>query len=181
MPARVFTVGHGNRTSIDLLGLLEAVGIETLVDVRRYPSSRRNPQFNAPILKNSLRSAGIQYLWEGDALGGRRETSGDDIHTALESPAMQSYAAHMQGESFRESAWRAVQWAETAPTVMMCAELRPTCCHRSLISDYLTLNGTTVHHLIEPGTVIDHCVHPQARLDGECVIYDRRTQLNFDL
>ena len=70
---KIYTAGHSNRYLTELLSLLEAAGIDTLVDVRRYPSSRRNPQFNEGTLRNSLRSSGIDYAWEGEALGGRRE------------------------------------------------------------------------------------------------------------
>lgn len=177
----IYTVGHGNRTITELLHVLRTAGIETLVDVRRYPSSRRNPQFNGPILKNSLRSEGIDYVWEGDALGGRREVAETISHAALNSPVMQAYATHMQTEAFRESARRAARKAKTVPTVLMCAEVNPAGCHRSLISDYLTLNGVAVHHLIESGKDIDHTVHPDARLVGSAVLYDRSTQIELDL
>ena len=151
------------------------------VDVRRYPSSRRNPQFNAPNLKNSLRSVGIDYLWEGEALGGRRGLPATNSHRALKSTAMQSYATHMQTEAFRESARRAARKANAAPTVLMCAELNPAGCHRSLISDYLTLNGVTVHHLIDRGKVLDHAAHPDARLLDSAIIYDPSAQIELDL
>ena len=177
----IYTIGHGNRTISELLHVLQEAGIETLVDVRRYPSSRRNPQFNGSLLKNSLRSEGLDYIWEGEALGGRREPAATKAHAALDSPAMQSYATHMQTEAFRESARRAARKARTAPTVLMCAELNPAGCHRSLISDYLTLHGVAVHHLIESGKMFDHSTHPDARLVNSAVVYDRSTQIELYL
>ena len=86
----IYTVGHGNRTITELVQLLKEAGIETLLDVRRYPSSRRNPQFNGPILKNSLRCEGVDYIWEGEALGGHRELPEADLHTSLRSTTMRS-------------------------------------------------------------------------------------------
>ena len=161
----IYTVGHGNRTITELLDVLEQAAIETLVDVRRYPSSRHNPQFNRPILKSSLRSAGIDYLWEGEALGGHRD----------------SYETHMQTDPFMDSARRTAQKAKAGPTVLMCAEMNPSGCHRSFICDYLTLNGVTVHHLIDPGKVIYHRLHPDARLVETTVIYEGNTQMELDL
>ncbi len=42
----VFTIGHGIRPLAELVGTLFEAEVETLVDVRRFPGSRRNPQFN---------------------------------------------------------------------------------------------------------------------------------------
>ena len=177
----IFTAGHGNRHISELLQLLESAGIETLLDVRRYPSSRRNPQFNGLILKNSLRSRGIDYLWEGENLGGHRKLRATNSRLALKSDNMRAYADHMHTETFRESVHRALHQAQIAPTVLMCAELNPVGCHRSLISDYLTLHGATVQHLVNPGTSVSHQTHPDARLTNNIVIYDRSTQMSLDL
>ena len=161
----IYTVGHGNRAISELLDVLEQARIETLIDVRRYPSSRRNPQFNSSILKNSLRSNGIDYIWEGEALGGHRE----------------SYETHMQSDAFIDVVRRATQKAKTGPTVLMCAEMNPSGCHRSLLCDHLTLNGVTVHHLIAPDKLIEHRLHPDARLVETTVIYEGNTQMELDL
>ena len=177
----IFTIGHGNRTISQLLQLVKPVCIETLLDVRRYPSSRRNPQFNGPILKNSLRSHGINYIWEGEGLGGHRKAQTTDNHQSLDSETMRAYAAHMHTVTFRESARRALHEAKNAPTVLMCAELNPGGCHRSLIADYLTLHGISVHHLIALDKSIEHEPHHDARLNNHIVIYDQSTQMSLDL
>jgi len=177
----IFTVGHGNRTIAELLKLVKAARIETLLDVRRYPSSRRNPQFNGPILKNSLRSHGINYMWEGEALGGHRKVQETNNHPALGSETMSAYADHMQTETFRESARRALHEAKFAPTVLMCAEIEPTGCHRSLIADFLTLHGIEVYHLVSLEKSIAHELHHDVRMSDRYVIYDRSTQMSLDL
>jgi uncharacterized protein (DUF488 family) len=67
---RIFTVGHGTRPIGELLEVLGEAGVRTLVDVRRFPSSRRHPQFNQPALAEALESVGIAYRHAVE-LGGR--------------------------------------------------------------------------------------------------------------
>ena len=68
---RIFTVGHGRRDADELVAVLREAGAATLVDVRRFPGSRRNPQFNQRRLAETLEQAGIRYLHAVE-LGGRR-------------------------------------------------------------------------------------------------------------
>ncbi|HXC42050.1 MAG TPA: DUF488 domain-containing protein [Candidatus Dormibacteraeota bacterium] len=56
--ARLYTVGHSTRTIEDLIETLQAHAIQTLVDIRAFPMSRRLPQFNRESLENSLAGAG---------------------------------------------------------------------------------------------------------------------------
>jgi uncharacterized protein (DUF488 family) len=70
----VYSVGHSSRSIADFLLLLGAHKVSRLVDVRRYPVSRRHPQFRHDALKDSLRTAGIDYLHLGDQLGGYTQT-----------------------------------------------------------------------------------------------------------
>src|SRR4029434_1215938 len=71
MSVKAYTVGHGTRSTEELLEMLRKAKVRTVVDVRRYPSSRRNPQFNQATLASSLADAGIAYR-HAEALGGRR-------------------------------------------------------------------------------------------------------------
>ena len=59
---RVSTIGHGTRTADELVETLHEAGVETLVDVRRFPGSRRNPQFGQAALADKLERAGIAYV-----------------------------------------------------------------------------------------------------------------------
>src|SRR5918992_1187567 len=91
----VFTVGHGARPAEGLLAVLRDAGVELLVDVRRYPGSRRHPQYGRAALAGFLAEAGIEYEWWGEALGGRRERSPASRHTAQREAAFAGYADHM--------------------------------------------------------------------------------------
>lgn len=172
----IWTVGHGNRSIEEFVGLLKNAGIECLVDVRAYPASRRHPQFTRAALEQSLPEAGIRYVWEGKALGGRRTLAKHSPHAALKSPGFRAYAAHMETTEFREGAARLVDLGRVARAVVMCAERLPSECHRSLISDYFVAGGEQVSHLLETGVFENHRLNPLARLRGGTLVYDGETQ-----
>ena len=121
------TVGHGRRPLAELVAVLREAGAETLVDVRQFPGSRRNPQFNQGPVAEALEQAGIAYVHAAE-LGRRR--SGEP------------------GEDWQESLAHALQ--ERAPA-FMCAETPWQRCHRRFIADLLTARGHEVVHLIRPG------------------------------
>jgi len=75
-PRIIHTVGHSTRTIDALIALLRAHAIELLVDVRRWPASRRYSHFNREPLAASLQASGVDYLWRGD-LGGFRKPALD--------------------------------------------------------------------------------------------------------
>lgn len=165
--AIVYSVGHGNRSVEGLLGILVAAGIRRLVDVRAVPRSRRHPHFGYGPLGAALQAAGIDYDWRGKPLGGMRRAADDTRHVALREPAFRSYAAHMEGASFRAEAAALAAASAQERTCMMCAERDPAQCHRSLIADWLVANGHEVVHLIESGESRTHVLHPAAlSIDG---------------
>ena len=144
---RVFTIGHGTRPLEELVACLAEAGLETLVDVRRYPGSRRNPQFNQPVLAESLAAAGIAYR-HAEELGGRRSGEvGEERFGCIRVPAFRSYAARMAASEWQEALAAAL--AEPAPC-FMCAETLWTKCHRRLIAELLAARGYDVVHLIRP-------------------------------
>src|SRR5512147_1394074 len=67
----IYTIGHSNHSALRFVDLLQGAGIECVADVRSTPFSRRNPQFSQKALAASLRDAGIEYWFLGDALGAR--------------------------------------------------------------------------------------------------------------
>jgi len=172
----IYTIGHGNRSLDELIGLLRESGIECLVDVRAYPSSRRHPQFARATLEQSLPETGIRYLWEGKALGGRRKLDKDSPHVALKNPGFRAYAGHMATEEFRGGVERLIALARPARTAMMCAERLPSECHRSFISDYLVAGGETVVHVVNAETTQGHRLNPIVRLRDGQLVYDGETQ-----
>jgi uncharacterized protein (DUF488 family) len=145
---RVFTVGHGTRPSEELLAVLGEAGARTLVDVRRYPSSRRHPQFDQAQLAASLEGAGLAYRHAVE-LGGRRSGEpGEERFSCIRVAAFRSYAARMAAPEWQDALATAL--AEPAP-VFMCAETLWWRCHRRLIAEFLHARGHEVIHLLKPG------------------------------
>lgn len=177
----IYTIGHGNRSSEDLVALLKEAGIECLVDVRAYPASRRHPQFARAALERTLAGSGIRYEWEGKALGGRRKPAVGSVNIALRHPSFRAYADHMASREFRDGIDRLTVKARVAPTAVMCAERLPWQCHRFLISDYLVAGGEAVKHLVNPGKTQSHCLNPLVRLRDGKLVYDGGTQDDLGL
>lgn len=173
----LFSVGHGSRTSEELLALLAAEGIECVVDVRAYPVSRRHPQFSRVPLEAALAASGMRYRWEGDALGGMRRPAGNSPHVALADAAFRGYAEHMASRPFREGIERLIALAAEQRVAFLCAERQPVHCHRAFIADGLVARGVEVLHLVVPGDVRRHSLHPSARVTAEGVVYDSGLQL----
>lgn len=173
----IVTIGHGNRSIEEFVGLLLEAGIECVADVRAYPASRRHPQFGRESLERSLADTGIRYDWEGKALGGRRRTRPDSPHVALRNAGFRAYAGHMESDEFRIGLERLVESAGARRLAIMCAERLPWQCHRNLIADSLVARGHTVHHLLSPGSGMEHALNRLARVDGERLVYDAGAQL----
>ena len=144
----VFTIGHGVRPLDELVATLSEAGVRTLVDVRRFPGSRRNPQYNRTPLAEAVADAGIEYRHEVE-LGGRLSGEpGEERFACIRVAAFRSYVARMRTERWQEALEDAL--ARPAPC-LMCAETVPWRCHRLLISELLVARGHTVVHLIGPG------------------------------
>jgi uncharacterized protein (DUF488 family) len=177
----IFTIGHGSRTIDEFLMLLERAGVQSLVDVRAFPGSRRHPQFGREALKSSLANAGIEYVWEGEVLGGRRRPRADSPHVALRNASFRAYADHMQSDAFRTGAQRLVERASRENIAIMCAERLPWQCHRYMIADYLVATGVEVRHLVDAAKPRAHEVRPEARMTAEGLVYDVGTQSALDV
>jgi uncharacterized protein (DUF488 family) len=151
--ALVRTIGHGARPGDELLATLVEAGVRTLVDVRRFPGSRRHPQFNQGALAQSLERTGIAYRHTVE-LGGRRSGEpGEERFACVTTPAFRSYAAHMGRPDFGRALADAL--AEPAPC-FLCAETLPWHCHRWLLAELLTARGHEVVHLMRPGETRRH-------------------------
>jgi uncharacterized protein (DUF488 family) len=173
----VCTIGHGNRSLAEFLDLVLGSGIGTLIDVRRFPRSRRHPQFNREALEAALAEIGLSYAWEGRVLGGLRDPlPGSERHTALPEDGLRAFATHMQGAEFRATIDRVLEHARCARVAILCAERDPGKCHRSLIADYLTDVGCNVLHIIGPSERREHRMHAAARREGAALVYDLARQ-----
>jgi uncharacterized protein (DUF488 family) len=159
---RTYTAGHGTRTSTELVEMLGKANVETLVDVRRYPGSRRNPQFNRDSLAETLEGAGIKYR-HAEALGGRLSGEpGEERFGCIRTPAFRSYAARMGSSEWQEALAAALE--ERAPC-FLCAETNWRRCHRKLIAELLVARGHEVLHLL-PDRVERHLLSDEAEVRG---------------
>ena len=162
----VWTIGHSTRTADEFIAVLAAHEIETVVDVRRFPGSRRLPQFGAQALAASLREAGVGYRWI-EALGGRRRPDPDSPNDAWENEAFRGYADHTEREEFAEGLFELLMIANGLRTTVMCAELLWWRCHRRIIADVLASLGYEVRHIRDDGTAELHELALPARMvDG---------------
>jgi len=134
----MMTIGHSNRSLADLIAMLQAHGVQTLVDVRTVPKSRYNPQFNRDALPVPLATAGIQYL-HMPGLGGLRHARKDSLNTAWRNDSFRGYADYMQTAEFARSLDELI--AIPGEVALMCAESVPWRCHRSMIADALAARG----------------------------------------
>ena len=152
--------------------MLKEAAVKVLVDVRAEPRSRHNPQFNEDSLREALTRAEITYHWAGRQLGGLRAGQPNSPHTAMDE-GRRGFADYMDTDSFQKGASQLQTMAARAPTAILCAEREPEHCHRSLISDYLLLQGVTIVHLIRSGERREHALSPEARRESAALVYDR--------
>src|SRR5881275_3311401 len=136
----IYTIGHSTRELGEFLDLLAAHRVTQVVDVRRYPASRRHPHFARDALAAALAGVGIAYHHEGD-LGGRRTARPDSANTAWRSAAFRGYADYMDTDAFQRALGRVIELARARPTTLLCAEAVPWRCHRQLIADALLARG----------------------------------------
>lgn len=153
------------------MGLLQGAGVEELVDVRRYPASRRHPHFNQGPLAEALEAAGIAYR-HTEILGGRRgRPAADSPNTAWRSKSFQAYADHLATDEAREALAKLRAEAEGGRRLcLLCAEKVPWRCHRQLLADVLALQGVEVRHLVDPDRELSHSPNPAATLSPDGVV-----------
>jgi uncharacterized protein (DUF488 family) len=151
----VWTVGHGTRAIEDFVAILHDAGVDLVVDVRRFPGSRRSPQFARDALADALAASGIEYLWLGEELGGRRRGSGGP--SRWRNAAFAAYEEHMASDAFRAGLQRVEAAAISGRSaVLLCAETVWWRCHRRLIADALVRDGFAVVHLLGQGRSQPH-------------------------
>lgn len=151
---RLFTVGHGTRTTEELAAVLQDGSVERLVDVRRFPGSRRHPHLSRERLSAELPLA---YEWWGEELGGRRKLGPDSRHPEWRNESFRAYADWADTPVFQEALDRLLAVAAATPTAVMCSETVWWRCHRRIIADVTVRRGVEVVHLLDVG---EHQPHP---------------------
>lgn len=177
---QIWTVGHSNHPIEKFLGLLEAHAIERVLDVRRFPVSRKWPHFDVERLAESLPSAGIDYAGMPE-LGGRRKPRVDSPHVAWRTDAFRGYADFMDTEDFARSLEKAIGLASERRCALMCAEALPWRCHRSILADAFLARGWRVLEIVNEKDARLRKLPDFARLEGERVLYDRPGQPELPL
>jgi uncharacterized protein (DUF488 family) len=173
MPAVVRTVGHGALEPGAFGALVQAAGVEVVVDVRRYPGSRRHPHFGSQAMAGWLpEDFGVLYRW-CPALGGRRRPVEGSPNLGLRNDQFRAYADHMATAEFAEGLDALIGLAAATPSAVMCAETLWWRCHRRLLADAVVLlRAMTVMHLFHDGRLVAHHPTPEARVAEGRLIYD---------
>jgi len=167
----LLTVGHGTHSAEDFTELLRAAGVESVVDVRIAPGSRRFPHFGRDALAGWLPDAGISYRWER-RLGGFRKLPPDSPDLALRNESFRAYAAHMRTPDFGAAMAGLATDMAAALTAVMCSESVWWRCHRRLIADYACLIGRLeVRHIMPGGRLAAHEPTPEARVCENQLFY----------
>ncbi|MCD9096809.1 DUF488 domain-containing protein [Luteimonas fraxinea] len=166
----LWTIGHSTRSWDDFLALLIHWRIEAIVDVRRFPGSRRYPWFASETMAEQLAASRIDYHWLPH-LGGRRRAQPGSPNGAWRSNAFQGYADHMTSDEFADGLSQTLAVAAKRRTALMCAEALWWGCHRRLVADLLTHRGVEVCHILDIGKMQPHVMHPDARPAGADLVY----------
>jgi uncharacterized protein (DUF488 family) len=151
----IWTIGHSTLAIQEFLTLLDAHGIGVVADVRRFPMSRRHPQYNQDALTAALAGEGVRYE-SFQELGGRRTPRPASPNTAWRNASFRGYADYMETAAFQTAVGRLMTLAAADRTAIMCAEALWWRCHRALIADCLRASGSVVLHVTPAGTAIEH-------------------------
>jgi uncharacterized protein (DUF488 family) len=172
----IWTIGHSTRTLEHFVEMLQSFDIQLLVDIRSFPGSRRVPQFNKENLEVSMPAHHIEYV-HLKLLGGRRPVQKDSKNTGWRHPAFRGYADYMETDDFKKGTYQLEEMALKQRTAYMCSEAVWWRCHRSMVSDYLKLNGWLVHHIMEVNKETEHTYTQPAKIINGQLSYTEQTLL----
>jgi uncharacterized protein (DUF488 family) len=162
----IWTIGHSTLSIESFLDALAVNAIALLTDVRRFPGSRRHPQFNREALAQSLAARGIDYA-HYEALGGRRRPDTNSRNIAWRNDSFRGYADYMETPEFTHAIEVLLHEATNRRVAIMCAEMLWWQCHRGLIADYLKARDHQVTHIAAGGKTEPHPFTSAARIiDG---------------
>ena len=169
----IWTIGHSTRTLEVFIDMLKSFHIGLVADIRSLPGSGRYPHFNKESLEVSLAEDNIRYIHLKD-LGGRRKEQPDSINTSWHNAAFRGYADYMQTNSFKNAITKLGNIASLERTAFMCSEAVWWRCHRSLVSDYLKVNGWKVIHIMNIAKGEEHPYTSPARIVGNHLSYSNK-------
>lgn len=153
-----YTIGHSTHSAEEFISLLKTYNIASLVDVRSYPGSRHEPQFNQDDMEKWLPEAGIEYHHMSN-LGGRRKKNRDIDYSLVDgwrNSSFKNYAAYTLTKEYKEGIEKLIERNQKQQVCYMCSESVPWRCHRLLISNTLTQKGLEVEHIMSEKKTIHH-------------------------
>lgn len=172
----IYTIGHSTRAIDEFLELLSEFEIEVLVDVRRYPGSRKFPHFNQEALQETIENNGMEYH-HIEGLGGRRKVHKDSKNTRWRLDSFRGYADYMETDEFAEGVQLLQDIALQKTTAYMCSEAVWWSCHRSMISDDLKAKGWEVIHIMGLKNAQEHPYTSAAIIENGKVSYVEKSNL----
>lgn len=170
---RIFTVGHSTRQIEELIKILTTHEVNILADIRSFPKSRTNPQFNSDTIEPRLAEHSIRYVWL-QKLGGRRRRLGKDSkNTCWNNASFRNYADYMETLSYQEGVDELLQLAKQGTVAIMCAETLYWRCHRSMIAGSLKSHAIQVTHILNDEHTREHQYTECARIrNGQLAYHD---------
>ncbi|KSW17753.1 DUF488 family protein [Cellulomonas sp. B6] len=175
MAARLVTFGHGTLAQAEITDLLHDADVQQVVDVRRFPGSRRHPHVARDALAVWLPAAGVAYRWEERLGGRRRRDPGDDLDTWWRVDAFRAYAAYTRTGVFGAALADLLDQVRTVDgdVAVMCSEAVWWRCHRRVVADVaVLLHGVDVRHLGHDGRLTPHPPAAGARVTPRGLVYD---------
>jgi uncharacterized protein (DUF488 family) len=148
----IFTIGHSTRSLEEFINILKFYRIELVVDVRRFPSSKKFPWFNKENLEKELNKEKIEYIHYPELGGYRKE----------------GYEVFSKSEEFEKAINELIEIINNKISIILCAEWNPMKCHRLYISERLNKLGYKIIHIVSREKFQDHSELPKKNIKIKC-------------
>lgn len=175
----IFTIGHSNHRIERFLVLLAHNHIDAVADVRSMPHSRFNPQFNQVSLADTLKAAGMYYVFMGEELGARRSEPECYINGKAR------YDRIAQCPLFRHGLDRLREGTAKMRIALLCAERDPITCHRTiLVCRHLRQPDLSISHILYDGQLESHgCLEERlmkmVQVNGKYLIHSHHDAIEY--
>ncbi len=130
--ADFFTIGYAGRKTGEILEVLKAHGVRTLVDIRQNPVSMYRPELSKNNLAHLLEENGIYYA-HLPQLGVPRDIRAKAIETGTRDVIWDWYDEHVIASFLGHNLHFFLNGFEH-PLALMCTEIDPQECHRHRLS-----------------------------------------------
>jgi uncharacterized protein (DUF488 family) len=158
MAGMLISVGHGTLDRTGLVELLRGADVDALVDIRRYPNSRHNPDVAVEAITVWAAEAGLSYRWDARLGGRRRLPAGTEpVDNWWRVQQFAAYAAYTRTAPFEAALDELLAQSRDRRTAMMCSEAVWWRCHRRIVADVAVVkHGVDVWHLMHGGKLVAH-------------------------